>query len=320
VFFWVTESYDSKMTEASPTVELSRSGHVGVIGLGVMGGPMAANLLANGRYQIAITGRTRARHLDLIAAGADWHDTPSSLAAAVEAIVLMLPDLPEVEAVLSGSQGILAGRGDDLLLIISSTSSPTGVRELATQLRRETNGAVRVVDAPVSGGQDGAVAGTLSIMVGGAAEDAVRAVEILKACGTPVHLGPLGSGQVAKACNQLIVAATILAIGEAAVLADRSQLDLTKLFALLGGGYAGSRILQTRGERIVFEDYSPSGAARYMIKDLDFATAIAAATDTYPALLPAIRNAFRELVEQGLGDFDIAVTRRFTEQRRMPEP
>jgi 2-hydroxy-3-oxopropionate reductase len=174
---------------------------------------------------------------------------------------------------------------------------------------------VRIVDAPVSGGVDGAEAGTLSIMVGGEGRAVAEAMAVLTACGHPVHLGPLGSGQVAKACNQMIVASTILALGEAAVLADRSGIDLAVLFRLLGGGYAGSRILETRGERIVSEDYRPSGAAKYMVKDLDFATAVAEATATRAVLLPAVKAAFEELTAQGYGDNDIAVTRRYISQR-----
>jgi 2-hydroxy-3-oxopropionate reductase len=283
-----------------------------------MGRPMAANLLSKGAAAVGITGRNKARYSDLLAAGAVWHDTPRSLASSADAILLMLPDLPEVEAVLSGPDGVLAGSFDHLLLIISSTSSPTGVRELAHRLQRASHGVVAVVDAPVSGGSDGAVAGTLSIMVGGADDDVAQAIPILTACGNPVHLGPLGSGQVAKACNQMIVAATILALGEAAVLAHRSGLDLDRLFTLLAGGYAGSRLLDTRRERLVTEDYSPSGIARYMVKDLDFATAAIEATDTHPALLPAVRAAFAELTRLGLGEYDIAVTRRYTELRRPP--
>jgi 2-hydroxy-3-oxopropionate reductase len=115
---------------------------------------------------------------------------------------------------------------------------------------------------PVSGGVEGAEAGTLSIMVGGEERDVADAWAVLSACGDPVHLGPLGSGQVAKACNQMIVASKMLAPGEAAVLAERSGLDLAELFRLLGGGYAGSRILESRGDRIIQEDYSPSGVAK----------------------------------------------------------
>jgi 2-hydroxy-3-oxopropionate reductase len=227
----------------------------------------------------------------------------------------MLPDLPQVEEVLAGPGGILASDPDDLLLIIASTSSPVGVSELGLRLARTTADAVRVVDAPVSGGVEGAEAGTLSIMVGGEDRDVAEAWAVLSACGNPVHLGPLGSGQVAKACNQMIVASTILALGEAAVLAERSGLDLAELFRLFGGGYAGSRILESRGDRIIQQDYSPSGVAKYMVKDLDFASAVAAATSTHPVLLPAVKAAFEELTALGHGDSDITVTRRYIEDR-----
>ena len=212
---------------------------VGVIGLGMMGRPMAVNILNSGAGPVHITGRSRDRYSDLVAAGAEWHDTPRSLAGAARVLLLMLPDLPQVEEVLAGPDGILASEPEDLLLIIASSSSPVGVRELGMRLARTTAGAVRVVDAPVSGGVEGAEAGTLSIMVGGEERDVADAWAVLSACGNPVHLGPLGSGQVAKACNQMIVASTILALGEAAVLAERSGLDLAELFRLLGGGYAG---------------------------------------------------------------------------------
>lgn len=288
---------------------------VGVIGLGAMGAPMTANLLRRVRATVRISGRDRAKHTGLLEAGAQWCATPRELAEDADVVLLMLPDLPEVEGVLAGPDGLLAASPEDLVVIISSTSSPTGVRELAARLNGQTDGAVRVVDAPVSGGVDGAVGGTLSIMVGGGDADVARALPVLAGCGTPVHLGPSGAGQVAKACNQMIVAATILALGEAAVLADRSGLDLATLFELLAGGYAGSRILATRGDRIVTEDYSPSGLAKYMVKDLDFATAVAADTETRAVLLPALRAAFTELVSSDLGDFDISVTRRFVAER-----
>ena len=171
-----------------------------------------------------------------------------------------------------------------------------------------------MIDAPVSGGSEGAQAGTLSIMVGGDERDVSDVWPVLAACGNPVHLGPLGSGQ-AKACNQMIVAATVFALGEAAVLADRSGIDLAELFGMLAGGYASSRILETRGSRIVSENYAPSGAARYMVKDLSFASTVAEATGTHVVLLPAVRAAFEELTAQGHGDQDIAVMRRYIAQR-----
>lgn len=284
---------------------------VGMIGLGAMGHPMAEHLLA---ARGALVIHARRPQPQLIAVGASWADTPRELASQVDVLLAMLPDLPQLEELLDGEDGLLAGTGD-LLILIGSTSSAPGIRALADRLHTQSDGRVRVVDCPVSGGEDGAQAGTLSIMLGGAEEDAERAAEILTACGRPVHLGPLGAGQVAKACNQLVVSATILALGEATVLAERSGLDLDAMWTLLSGGYAGSRLLDSRREKLVTGDDSPSGMAKYMLKDLRFAADIAEATGTSAVLLPTLRHAFDELVAAGLGDRDIAVTRRFVASR-----
>ncbi|WP_336632533.1 MULTISPECIES: NAD(P)-dependent oxidoreductase [unclassified Microbacterium] len=287
---------------------------LGVIGLGAMGAPMARNLLAaHGRLSIF----SRSPRPDLVAAGAIVANTPRELARQSDVILAMLPDLPELDAVLGGADGLLAAEGE-LLLLIGSTSSPTGVRDLAERLGAETDGRVRVVDCPVSGGVDGATAGTLSIMIGGADADARRAAAALSPCGTPVHLGPLGAGEVAKACNQLVVAATITALGEATELAARSGLDVDAMWTLLGGGYAGSRLLTSRQERLVAGDDSPSGAAKYMVKDLAYVADIARDTGVLPALVPALRDIFAEIVDSGLGDRDISVTRRLAAERRAP--
>ena len=287
---------------------------VGIVGIGSMGRPVAEHLLtARGRLVV----HARSPRPELVAAGATWAATPRELAEQVDALVVFLPDLPDLEGILDGPDGLLAGAGD-LLLMIGSTSSAPGVRALADRLSAQTEGRVRVVDCPVSGGEDGARAGRLSIMIGGDDEDAARAAAILAPCGTPVHLGPLGAGEVAKACNQLVVASTILALGEATVLADRSGLDLDALWTLLAGGYAGSNVLDSRKDKLVSGDDSPSGVAKYMVKDLRFANDIAEATGTSAALLPALRAAFDEIVERGLGDRDIAVTRRFVAERDAP--
>ncbi|WP_345803216.1 NAD(P)-dependent oxidoreductase [Microbacterium sp. AZCO] len=284
---------------------------IGVLGLGAMGEPMARRLLAeHGRLVV----HSRRRHAALVDAGATWAPTPADLARRVDAVLVMLPDLPELEAQLDGPDGLLAG-DRELLLMIGSTSSPLGVRTLAEKVGRRTDGRVRVVDSPVSGGTDGASAGTLSIMLGGDPVDTDRAAALLAPCGNPVRLGPLGAGEVAKACNQLIVASTILALGEATVLAERSGIDPRALWDLLGDGYAGSNLLTSRKERLVTGDDSPSGAARYMIKDLGFATDVADDTATAAVMLPAVRSAFEELVAAGLGDRDIAVVRRFISER-----
>lgn len=284
---------------------------IGVLGLGAMGAPMTRRLLEAGKHVVISSRREKP---ELVTAGATWASTPREVGAAADAVLLMLPDLPEVEEVLDGPDGLLAEAGD-LLVMIGSTSSATGVRELDQRLRAASGDRVRVLDCPVSGGQDGAEAGTLSIMVGGTEEDAALAGELLAPCGNPVHLGPLGAGEVAKACNQMVVAATILAIGEASVLAERSGLDLEQMWTLLGGGYAGSTLLRSRHRKVVDGEYSASGMAKYMVKDLTFATDVAEVTGTNAALLPALRAAFTELVENGLGDLDMSVTRKFVEER-----
>lgn len=281
-----------------------------------MGRPVADRLLAaHGALHI----HARRPQPELIAAGATWAETPRDLAAAVDVLVTFLPDLPQLEALLDGDDGLMADAGD-LLILIGSTSSAPAVRALAERLHAESEGRVRVVDCPVSGGVDGATAGTLSIMLGGSPEDAAVAASVLAPCGTPVLLGPLGAGQVAKACNQLVVSATILALGEATVLADRSGLDLDALWTLLGGGYAGSNLLESRKQKLVTGDDSPSGMARYMVKDLRFAADIAEATGTDPVLLPALRAAFDGIVHAGLGDRDISVTRRFVASHDIQAP
>ena len=284
---------------------------LGVLGLGAMGEPMARNLLA---ARGALTVHARRPRPGLVAAGAEWASTPRELAEASDAILVMLPDLPELEALLDGPDGLLAG-GGDLLLMIGSTSSPTGVRALAERLAATRAARIDVVDCPVSGGVDGATAGTLSIMIGGEPDAAARAAALLSPCGTPVHLGPLGAGEVAKACNQLVVAATITALGEASELGARSGIDLDTLWTLLGGGYAGSNLLTSRKDKLVAGDDTPSGVAEYMVKDLRFASDAAQATGIQPALLPALRTIFDEIVAVGLGGRDIAVTRRLTAER-----
>lgn len=291
---------------------------VGVIGIGTMGGPMASHLVEAGT-PVTVWARSTAATAELEKRGTAVASSPRELAEHADIVVSVLPDLPQLIENLEGDDGLLAGIGDrakrPLLIVVSSTSSPDGVRELDARLRDETAGRVRVIDAPVSGGEDGAKAGTLSIMVGGEDASAERVIAALRPCGTPVHLGPLGAGEVAKACNQLIVAATITAIGEASVLAERSGIDLAVLFDLLAGGYAGSRVLDSRKQRFVEHDHSPSGVAKFMVKDLTFATQAAADTSTNPALLPELLSIFTDLVDRGFGDNDISVTQAYTGQR-----
>jgi 2-hydroxy-3-oxopropionate reductase len=293
-----------------------RQASLGVIGIGVMGAPMARNAhrALAGRGDVVISGRSRGRAGTLESEGIEWVDSPRAVADRAAVVLLMLPDLPEIEPLLDGMDGLLAG-ADPLVLAIGSSVSPTRVRELGDRVRTATDDRVHVIDCPVSGGEEGAIAGTLSIMVGGDQDAVATARPFLQAMGRPVHLGPLGAGSVAKACNQMVVAATVLALGEVAVVAERSGIDLAALFDLLGGGYAGSRLLETRRDRFVEHDHSPSGAAKYLLKDLGFAVAAAEATGTAVVQLPALRTAFAELVAAGFGDQDISVVQRFIAER-----
>ncbi|WP_255491652.1 NAD(P)-dependent oxidoreductase [Actinotalea sp. JY-7876] len=293
---------------------MSTAPRAGVVGLGVMGAPMARHVLEAG-LPLHVTARRPASAAPLVDAGAAWHATPRELAAHVDVVVLMVPDLPDVLAVLDGPDGLLAGVRGPLVVVVGSTASPTGVRELGATLRERTDGLVSLVDAPVSGGQEGAEAGTLSVMVGGAPHDVARAMPVLAATGTAVHLGPLGAGQVAKACNQMIVAATVTALAEAAVVAERAGLDVGAMLDLLGGGYAASRLLEVKKHRFATHDHSPSGPAKFMVKDLGFALDEAQRSGTATAQTELLLEVFRGVTDAGLGDLDTSVVQAWVESR-----
>jgi 2-hydroxy-3-oxopropionate reductase len=243
---------------------------VGFIGLGKMGGPMARNLLKAG-IPVVAWNRTASKAHALAELGARAVDRPRD--AALPVVLTVLIDLPDVEEVLAGPDGLLAGWAEagvsDPLLVVMATVSPTGVKALAERLAEH---GVRVIDAPVSGGDVGAERGTLSIMVGGESEDVARAQPYFEAMGTTVrHLGPIGTGQVAKSCNQIIVAATAITLSEAMVYARRSGLDLQALVDLLQGGLADSELLRQKGWRLLEREYTGGGALANQVKDLRFA-------------------------------------------------
>ncbi len=284
-----------------------------LIGLGVMGQPMAGHLLRSlGR--LTVNSRRRISAAELESAGATWAATPREAAAAATEIVVVVPTIADIRDLLDGVDGLLAGLREPSRLIVCSTTSSQEVRDLQADLDVRAPGLVSVVDAPVSGGEEGARAGSLSIMVGGEPGPAARTVSLLSACGRAVHLGPLGAGQVAKACNQLIVAATVTACAEAAVIAERAGLDIGALFDLLGGGYAGSRIMQVKGPRFAAHDHSPSGPARFLVKDLRAVAEEAERGGVQTYLTEPLRTIFAQLTEEGLGDLDTAVVQRFVEQ------
>lgn len=285
---------------------------IGLVGLGNMGLPVSRRLATAFPDKFSVWAR-RSSSASPLAGVAGIASTVDELARNNDVILSLLPDIDDLSALM-----VENGAFDDAgqtLLIICSTSSPDAVRGLGAELLRRTDGRVRVVDAPVSGGTDGAEAGTLSIMVGGDDDDVARAMSILAPLGTARHLGPLGAGEIAKACNQMIVASTILALGEATAVAARAGLDVDAMWDLLSQGYAGSRVLTTRMRRLVDEDYTVSGPAKFMVKDLSFALEEAERTQTRTDLLRLLRDQFTQLTADGFGEQDISVTRAFVESR-----
>ena len=277
---------------------------VGFIGVGIMGGPMAANRAAAG-WDVRGWARRFA------AAQAIPGITPVEDArelADCDVLVSMLPDLPPLRAVLD--DGLLDAIDHPVTLVICSTSSPSGVRELADELAGR---GIAVVDAPVSGGERKSIDGTLAIMVGGSDADVAAVRPVLEACGTPVHLGPLGAGEVAKACNQMIVAATTAALVEAAVLAERSSLDVGALFGLLGTGLAGSEVLNQKAPKLVAHDHTVSGPAKFLIKDLGFALEQAGTVGVRLDLAERLRETYSAMTDAGYGDLDTTALQAYVE-------
>jgi 2-hydroxy-3-oxopropionate reductase len=284
---------------------------VGFVGLGSMGRPMARNLARAG-HRVVVWNRSAAPAAELAAAGAQVAQTPAELGRAAPVVLTMLPDLPQLEEVLSRQDGLLPAMGQGSVLVVMGTVSPVGVRELGARLEPA---AVAVVDAPVSGGDVGAEQATLSIMVGGQPRDAARVRPFLAAMGTTVdHLGPLGAGQLAKACNQIVVAATLTALSEALVLARKGGLDPRRVLGVLAGGLADSRVLEVKGEKLLGHDFRRGGAAAFQHKDLGFALAAARAAGVALPLTALVDQLFGAACWNGFGDDDHSVVLRVLER------
>jgi len=241
---------------------------IGFIGLGIMGKPMARNLLKAG-YQLVVHNRSRGPVEELQREGAEGAGSPAEVAERSDVIITMLPDTPDVRQVVEGERGVLEGIRQGSLLIDMSTISPIATRELASRV--EERGA-HMLDAPVSGGDVGAQQGTLSIMVGGREEDFQRALPIFQVLGkTITYLGPSGSGQVVKACNQIVVALTIEAVSEALVLGAKAGVDPAKIVQVLMGGMAGNRVLEMRKDNFLGHTFTPGFKVALHHKDLGIA-------------------------------------------------
>ncbi|MGH2945639.1 MAG: 2-hydroxy-3-oxopropionate reductase [Solirubrobacteraceae bacterium] len=283
---------------------------IGFIGLGVMGKPMARNLLAAG-HDLVVHSRTRPSVDELVAAGAVAAGSPREVAQASGVTITMLPDSPQVAEVVGGEDGVLAGAVPGSLIVDMSTISPVVTRELA---RRAAENRVGYVDAPVSGGDVGAREATLSIMAGGGEQEFERARPLLEAMGrTIVHVGPTGAGQVVKACNQIVVALTIEAVSEALVLGSKAGVDPEVIIRVLSGGLAANRVMELRGRNFLEHDFEPGFRIDLHHKDLGIALA---AGREYGVALPvtaAVGEMLQALRARGRGDRDHSALLTFIE-------
>ena len=240
---------------------------IGFIGLGIMGRPMALNLLKAG-YTVSVLERNKASK-ELVVAGARSFSTPGSIAQDCDVVITMLPDSPDVVGVVEGKDGIWEGIRPGSVFIDMSTISPATAKSIYELMQKKE---VEALDAPVSGGQKGAESGTLSIMAGGATPAFQRVLPLFHAMGgNIVHIGGPGAGQMAKACNQMIVGMTIQAVAEAFTLAKKAGVDLEKMREALLGGFAQSRILDLHGKRIIERNFSPGFKIKLHRKDMQIA-------------------------------------------------
>ena len=274
---------------------------VGFVGLGTMGAAMAANLARAG-FPLSVWNRTPGRAGPLLALGAVEASSPREVARASDVVVTCVTDSPQVAEVLFGSDGLAEGLAPGSLFIDCSTISPASAREMGARLKDH---GVAMLDAPVSGGSEGAVAGTLTIMVGGEPTDVERAHDVLHAMGrTVTHLGPIGSGQVAKAVNQVILCGTYLGVAEGVVLAMKAGMDVERLITALAGGAAGSWVLQNRSGRMIADSYPLGFKIALHRKDMAIALEL---SRSIGAVLPvaALAATFEDgLIAQGHGDDD----------------
>jgi 2-hydroxy-3-oxopropionate reductase len=285
---------------------------IGFIGLGVMGKPMAHNLRAAG-VDLVVHSRSPGPVDELVAEGAERASDPSELAASVDIVVTMLPDTPDVDLVLFGERGVADGIRPGSLVIDMSTIRPTEASRFAERLADID---VAMLDAPVSGGERGAIDGTLSIMVGGKDATFRRALPILEILGGNVtHVGGSGAGQVAKACNQLIVGATIQAVAEALVLAAKAGVDPATVREALLGGFAGSKILEVHGQRMLRGDFAPGFRSALHLKDAGIVTETAEELGSPTPSFAVAAAALGTLVATGRGDLDHAALVTLLEDR-----
>ena len=271
---------------------------IGFIGLGIMGSGMARNLLKAG-FDVHVWNRTASRMAPLVSAGARGASDAAGVATEADIIVICVSETQDVEEVLFGERGVIKGAGPGALVIDTSTISPQATISMEARLRAA---GVRMLDAPISGGSEGAANGTLSIMVGGDAADVDRAMDVLSAMGSRItHVGCTGAGQMAKLVNQILVVGTMQAVSEALLFAHKGGLDLAKTLEAVEHGAAGSWMLSNRGTQAIVRDFRPGFTIDLQQKDLRL---VLEAADVMGVPLPVTSQVFqwyRTLQDRGLG-------------------
>ncbi len=284
---------------------------IGFIGLGIMGRPMALNLIAAGNA-LAVHARRSEALRPLEAAGATPCANPAEVARRAPIVFTMLSDTPDVEQVILGGDGLIEGVDEGSIVVDMSTVSPSATRRMAERLRKR---GAEMLDAPVSGGDIGANNATLSIMVGGSDAAFARVRPLLETMGRHiVHIGGSGAGQVCKACNQVVISHSIAGIGEAFVLAEASGVDPARVREALLGGFANSRVLEVHGQRMLDANYAPGFKARLHQKDMRI---VMEAAHELGIALPGtaqVAQLLNALVGQGLGELDSAAVLRIQQQ------
>lgn len=273
------------------------SERIGFIGLGIMGRGMAANLLKAG-FAVRVWNRTASRMEELVEAGADAGNSPADVAAHSDIIITCVSDTPDVEGVLFGDEGVIHGAKPGALVVDCSTISPQATRDFAAKLAEH---GIAMLDAPISGGSEGAAKGTLSIMIGGEAEHFQRALPAFQAMGkTITHVGPIGSGQTVKLVNQVLVVGNCLAMSEALLFAEAGGVDLQKTFDAISQGAGGSWMFTNRAPQIMRRDWRPGFTVALQQKDLRLV--LEAADDLGVPMLNTslVFNLYRTLEKMGL--------------------
>ncbi|HEX2226518.1 MAG TPA: 2-hydroxy-3-oxopropionate reductase [Candidatus Binatia bacterium] len=284
---------------------------VGFIGLGIMGKPMARNLLKAG-YSLVVHNRSRAAVNELSREGAQAAESAKEVAGRSDVLITMLPDSQDVELVFTGEEGVFSGIKRGTLLIDMSSISPLVARRLAAEASER---GCDMLDAPVSGGEAGAITASLSIMIGGKASAVEAAMPILQTLGKNiVHVGDAGAGQVTKAANQMVVGTTIAIVGEALVLAAKAGVDPAKVRQALLGGFAQSKVLEAHGQKMLERNFKPGFRIRLHEKDIKIAVATGSEYGVPLLVTGVVGQMMTAMKGIGDGDLDHSALVKFVEE------